>query len=82
MTTKLIVTRRTGEAVAIGDHVTITLLEIQGNQAKVGIAAPREIHVVRAELQDPNRSERPRPAKGGKRSATPVILYRKRRKPG
>ena len=36
----LILTRRTGEAVMIGDEVTVTILGVKGNQARIGITAP------------------------------------------
>ena len=46
----LILTRRVGEALMIGDDVTITLLNIQGNQVRIGIDAPREVEVHREEI--------------------------------
>ncbi len=46
----LILTRRLGEKVMIGDAVSITILEIRGNQVKIGIEAPREVPVHREEV--------------------------------
>ena len=43
----LILTRRTGESVMIGDEVTVTILGIKGNQARIGITAPKDIAVHR-----------------------------------
>ena len=46
----LILTRKIGEAVIIGDDITIRILEVQGNQIRLGIIAPREISVHREEI--------------------------------
>lgn len=46
----LVVSRRAGESVAIGDEVVVTVLEVRGDVVRVGIDAPRSIPVHRAEL--------------------------------
>ena len=46
----LILTRRVGEAVKIGDDVTITVLRIKGNQVRIGVDAPKSLSVRRDEL--------------------------------
>ena len=46
----LILTRRVGETVMIGDDVTFTILGIKGNQVRVGINAPKEVPVHREEI--------------------------------
>ncbi len=46
----LILTRRTGEAVIIGDNVRIAVLDIRGNQVRLGVEAPREVTVHREEV--------------------------------
>lgn len=46
----LILTRRIGETVIIGDDVKITVLEVQGSQVRLGISAPREVEVHREEI--------------------------------
>ena len=46
----LVLTRRLGESITIGDNVKIIIVEIDGNQVKLGIEAPREIEIYREEL--------------------------------
>ncbi len=46
----LILSRRAGETIMIGDEVSITVIGIDGNQVKIGINAPREIAVHREEI--------------------------------
>ncbi len=46
----LILTRKLGEQIAIGDNIKITLLEIKGRQVKIGVEAPAEIPVHRGEV--------------------------------
>ena len=48
----LILTRRVGESLMIGDDVTITVLGVKGNQVRVGVKAPKEIAVHREEILD------------------------------
>ena len=46
----LILTRRTGEKLIIGENVTVTVLSVKGNQIRIGIEAPRDISVNREEI--------------------------------
>ena len=46
----LILTRRVGETVMIGDDITLTVLGVKGNQVRVGVNAPRNIVVHREEI--------------------------------
>jgi carbon storage regulator len=48
----LILTRKLGEQIAIGDDIRITVMEIKGSQAKLGIEAPRSIGVYRSEVYE------------------------------
>ena len=57
----LILTRRVGETLVIGDDVTITVLGVRGNQVRVGVNAPKDVGVHREEIyqriQDEKTSE-------------------------
>lgn len=46
----LILTRRVGEALVIGDNVTVTIFGIKGNQVRMGIKAPKDVAVHREEI--------------------------------
>ena len=54
----LILTRRIGETVMIGEEVTITVLGVKGNQVRVGINAPRSVAVHREEIYERIKRER------------------------
>ncbi len=59
----LILTRRVGETLMVGDDVTITVLGVKGNQVRIGVNAPKDVAVHREEIyqrikkeQDPEPS--------------------------
>ncbi|MBF0382465.1 MAG: carbon storage regulator CsrA [Magnetococcales bacterium] len=53
----LILTRRIGESLNIGDEIKITLLGIKGNQVRIGIDAPKHVEVHREEIYDKIKRE-------------------------
>ena len=61
--TMLILTRRVGETVMIGNDVTVTVLGVKGNQVRVGVNAPKEVAVHREEIYE--RIKREEQAAGG-----------------
>lgn len=53
----LILTRRIGESLNIGEDIKITLLGIKGNQVRIGIDAPKDVQVHREEIYDKIKRE-------------------------
>ncbi len=46
----LILTRRVGETLVVGDEITVTVLGVKGNQVRLGVNAPKEVAVHREEI--------------------------------
>ena len=54
----LILTRRVGESLMIGDEVTVTVLGVKGNQVRIGVSAPKDVSVHREEIYEPIQAEK------------------------
>ena len=53
----LILTRRVGESLMVGDEVTVTVLGVKGNQVRIGVNAPKEVSVHRQEIYERIQAE-------------------------
>ncbi len=83
----LILTRRAGEALRIGDEIEVTVMAVNGSQVRIGINAPRDIAVDREEIAERKRRDREAagaaepsgnvPSKAGP-SVTPTAARRER----
>lgn len=69
----LILTRRVGESVMVGDDVTVTVLGVKGNHVRVGIQAPKHVAVHREEIFERIQEERAQGRSPPVRQAEPLV---------
>jgi carbon storage regulator len=77
----LILTRRAGEAVRIGDEIEVTVMAVNGSQVRIGISAPRDIAVDREEIAERKRRDReaaclPVAAKAAPSKMAPSVTFK------
>lgn len=60
----LILTRRVGESLIIGDDVVVNVLGVKGNQVRIGVDAPKDVTVHREEIYDRIQAEKDQPNLG------------------
>nr|AAX19276.1 CsrA-like protein [Sinorhizobium meliloti] len=68
----LMLTRRIGETLMIGDNVTVTVLGVNGNQVRIGITAPKDVAVHRGEIYQRIRE-------GAVPPAPPTVIQKRRK---
>jgi carbon storage regulator len=61
----LILTRRVGETVMIGNEVTVTVLGVKGNQVRIGVNAPKDVAVHREEIYERIKREEDQESRSG-----------------
>ena len=66
----LILTRRVGETLIIGDEVSVTVLAVKGNQIRIGVDAPKEVSVHREEIYQRIQTEGVRSSSNHRKDGT------------
>ena len=69
----LVLSRRTNESIVIDGRITLSVLRVEGEVVKIGVSAPKEIHVLRKEVYDEIQSSNLQ-AVGGSRTALERML--------
>lgn len=54
----LVITRKTGEGLVLGDDIVLTLLEVGKDRVKIGIEAPQSVRIIRSEIADTEEQNR------------------------
>ena len=75
----LILSRKTNEKIMIGDDISISIIEIRGDQVRIGVDAPKSVKVFRQEVYDAIRAENRAAAESG--SILPVLGIDAKREP-
>jgi len=70
----LILTRKVGETIRIGDDVTVRVLEVRGGQVRLGLEAPSDVRILREEIYRPDTTSAPDGnGNGASRPAKPPV---------
>lgn len=77
----LVLSRRIGESIVIGNQVVVTVLDVRGDQVRVGVDAPREVQVHRQEVHRSLQAENARAAGNAERTRQLVARMPKRPDP-
>ena len=73
----LILTRRIGESLRIGDEVSVTVLGIKGSQVRIGVNAPKSVSVHREEVYDRINDENPKNSEDSKKNPEKNVTLKK-----
>ncbi|WP_269476185.1 carbon storage regulator CsrA [Pseudomonas parafulva] len=60
----MILSRHPGQTLMVGDNIQVTIIEVKGNQVRIGIQAPKEVDVHRQEIYERIRAGLPKPNSG------------------